>query len=272
MNTNQDKATAKNLDIAYLEGQISQAGWLSPIIHEQVTSTNEVVQSLFDSVEPASGVVVIANEQTHGRGRLERNWSTPAGSGIAMSLGISTSDFDVPINVMPLLTGLAVHRALAKLNILADLKWPNDIVFANSKIAKSETASLRKTGGILVQLFGNKLVIGIGINVSLTAEELPVETATSLLLEGFDVSREELMIQVLEELKNLRSENEYWLEEYQKACATLGQKVRVINSDSSELVGEAVSIDETGAINILSLGNLYQITVGDIEHLQVLAD
>lgn len=269
MNTNQDKASAKNLDFPYLETHLGANNWLTPILRNQVTSTNDVVTQNFDQIQPGSGIAVIADEQTQGRGRLDRNWSTPAGSGIAMSLGVSASDFDLELSVVPLICGIATYRALRKLKVPVELKWPNDIVFVNSDQSESP---LKKVGGILVQLINDKLIIGIGLNISLSQDELPVPNATSLAIEGYEIEREYLIVQVIEELNILRNENSQWLAEYENACASLNKQVRVVNSDGSEIIGRAISIEKSGAINVESLENLYQITVGDIEHLQVLAD
>lgn len=273
MDTNQAKSSARILDISFLESEISKIGgpneyaefgWIEPLVHEQVSSTNDVVIENFAKVQPGKAIVVIANEQTKGRGRLDRTWSTPVGSGIAMSIGIHTDDIAIELSALPLFSGVAVIRALQEFKVPAELKWPNDIIFTQPE--------MRKLGGILVQLIQNKLIIGIGLNVDLTQEELPVLTATSLAIENYKVDRHELIIQVLEEFRKLKSENNQWLEEYKKFCATLGKNVLVSNNDGTQLSGEAISIEPTGALVIKNLENLYQITFGDIEHLRVTSD
>jgi len=255
---------ARNLDISYLESALNAIGWVKPIIMNQVTSTNDVLLEHFEQVSPSRGLVVIANEQTAGRGRLDRSWSTPAGSGIAISIGAHISDFDTEPNSIPLLTGIAVQRVLAKHQIPVHLKWPNDIIFSKPKT--------RKLGGILIQLIGERLILGIGLNVDLTSAELPIPTATSLRIEGYNVSRSELITEIVAELDILRTNNSNWLSEYKEVCATLGQKVQVFISNGKELNGLAIDVDETGALLVESLGKIYQITVGDIEHFEVVAD
>jgi BirA family biotin operon repressor/biotin-[acetyl-CoA-carboxylase] ligase len=231
-----------------------------------VTSTNDLVSQNLTDVTKDTGLVVIADEQTNGRGRLDRSWSTPAGSGIAMTVGVHTATYPYELSVVPLISGVAVIRALRSFDIPVELKWPNDIVFTKNADPKP---SVRKLGGILVQLIQDKLIIGIGLNVDLTTDELPVPTATSLLIEGFVVSREKLIIQILEELTNLKIENEEWLVEYTAACSTLGRNIRVLNSNGTEIIGEAISISESGALMVKNLENIYYVTVGDIEHLAV---
>lgn len=267
MDTNQAKSTARILDISYLESEIRKISGpettvsIEPVILEEVTSTNDLVMANFAKVNPGQAIVVIANKQTSGRGRLERTWHTPAGSGIAMSIGIHSDDISIELSAIPLLTGVAVIRALNKFEVPAELKWPNDIVFTKPEI--------RKLGGILVQLVQNKLVIGIGLNVDLSKDELPVQTATSLKIEEFLINRHDLIICVLEEFIKVKSENNQWIEEYKKYCSTIGKNIQVLNNDGSQLSGEAISVEESGALVIKNLENLYQITVGDVEHLKV---
>lgn len=261
MDSNQDKGKTRILDIARLESEVSQLGWLKPMGFAQVTSTNDVVIENFSKVSAGSGLLVVADEQTLGRGRLDRRWSTPAGSGIAMSLGLSVSDFSTAVSVVPLIVGLAARRALTKLQVPAELKWPNDIVIINS--------GTKKLGGILVQLVQDKLVIGVGLNVDLGADELPVPQATSLRVEGFEIDRIELIVAILNELKLLIEDGSDWQQEYAIACSTIGREIKVTNFDGSQISGVAIGVDSTGALEIKNLENLYQITVGDIEHLEV---
>jgi BirA family biotin operon repressor/biotin-[acetyl-CoA-carboxylase] ligase len=282
VDSNQAKTSAQNHDISYLETNIGRINWLTPLIQDQVSTTNDLAKENFYQVIPGLGVVAIANEQTAGRGRLDRSWSTPAGSGIAMSIASHIDDWNLTPTVIPLVTGLAVHRALKSFAVQTELKWPNDIVVADSVLIKSadpvkptdsqatENSDFRKLGGILVQLHGDKLIIGIGINVSIDKELLPTKQATSLSVEGFEINRDELIVKVLEEINFLRSENSQWLVEYSKICSTIGKQVRVIHNSKSKLDGKAISIDETGALLVENLEKIYQVTVGDIVHLQVL--
>ena len=264
MDSNQDKGRTRILDIARLESEVSQLSWLKPMAFAQVTSTNEVVIENFSKVTAGSGLLVVADEQTEGRGRLDRKWSTPAGSGIAMSLGLAASDFSTAVSIVPLVVGLATRRALKKFQVPAELKWPNDIVIVNS--------GTKKLGGILVQLVQDKLVIGIGLNVDLGADELPVPQATSLRVQGFEIDRIELIIAILIELRLLIENGSEWQQAYLDACSTIGREIKVTNFDGSQITGVAIGVDATGALEIKNLENLYQITVGDIEHLEVSQD
>lgn len=298
VDSNQAKTSAQNHDISYLETNIGRINWLTPIIQDQVSTTNDLAKENFYQVIPGLGVVAIANEQTAGKGRLDRSWSTPPGSGIAMSIACHVDDWNLTPTVIPLVTGLAVHRALKSYAVSAELKWPNDIVVTDSVLIQlpesaaelnseaencasennatennsPENFEFRKLGGILVQLHADKLIIGIGINVGLSQEQLPTKQSTSLSVEGYAINRDELIVKVLEEINILRSENSQWLAEYSEICSTIGKQVRVIHNSKSKLDGEAISVDETGALLVENLEKIYQVTVGDIVHLQVLSN
>lgn len=264
MDSKQDKAIARILDIARLESQLSQNPWLKPMVFSQVTSTNDIVIENLNYVVPSHGIVVVADEQTQGRGRLDRKWTTPAGGAIAMSLGIDQSDLNIELTAVPLVVGVAVRRALANLEISVELKWPNDIIFSSP--------TMRKVGGILVQLVNGKFIIGIGINVDLDKSELPTAVATSLSLEGFKIDRIDLTCAIVEQISTLRNADNNWFAEYLEVCSTIGREVKVRGLNGTEITGQAVGISTSGALEIKNLENLYQITVGDIEHLEVAAD
>jgi BirA family biotin operon repressor/biotin-[acetyl-CoA-carboxylase] ligase len=264
VDSNQAKSMARSLDISYLQGQLNSIGWVKPIVMNQVSSTNDLSFENLHQVTPGNALVVVANEQTAGRGRLDRTWSTPAGSGIAMSISAHISDFEIELTAIPLLTGIAVHRALKQFSVPVELKWPNDIIFSEP--------STRKLGGILLQLHSEKLIIGIGINVHMSLEELPVPTATSLLIEGFQINRMDLIAGIISELNSLRTANTDWLPEYKAVCATIGKKVLIQNSNGTELNGLAIDVGNDGSLLVKNLEKIYQITVGDVEHMQVLAD
>lgn len=267
MEPNQAKGMPRNLDIGRLESQINDSGWVKPLVFSQVTSTNDLVVQNFELAIPGSGVVVVANEQTHGRGRLDRSWSTPPGSGVAMSIGLAVDDFAAELSAIPLVVGVAIQSALSGFKVNSTLKWPNDIVFIDEAV--STEPKMRKLGGVLVQLINNKLIIGIGINVDLAKSELPVEHATSLRIEGYEVDRIELIGKVLEEINKFRTYNNQWLSEYKKICSTIGKNIQVEKISGEKLIGEAVDVTSSGALVVKNLENLYQVTVGDVVHLGV---
>lgn len=264
MDSIQAKSGYPKLDISRLSSLIDQSGWLKPLIFETVTSTNDIAIANLEFLDSVLGIVVVADEQTAGRGRLDRKWVAPAGSGIAMSIGTKTQNFSAQFSAVPLICGLAVHRALKAFGIITYLKWPNDVVFINPN--KND---LRKVGGVLVQLVQDSFVIGIGLNVDLKSEDLPVPQATSLHLEGFEVRREDIISKVLEEINFLQHSDYLWIDDYSKVCVTLGKKISVTNFSDQTVTGMAQKVLPTGALVVKNLENLYQITVGDIVHLEV---
>ncbi|MCX4770242.1 biotin--[acetyl-CoA-carboxylase] ligase [Streptomyces sp. NBC_01260] len=220
------------------------------------------------------GAVLVAEEQTAGRGRLDRTWTAPARSGLFFSVYLTPGA--VPVQRwgwLPLLTGVAVAAGLARsAGVDTALKWPNDVLVT---IEGEE----RKTGGILAERAGDGVVIGIGLNVSLRADELPAPTAASLALAGaVSTDRETLLRGVLRSLEQWYGK---WRaadgdaaasglqEAYVAGCATLGRTVRAQLPGDRTLTGEAVAIDGDGRL-VLSTGDGLQepVSAGDIVHLR----
>lgn len=238
----------------------------------------------------SEGTVLVAEEQTAGRGRLERAWTAPARSGLFFSVYLTPGD--VPAERwgwLPLLTGVAAATGLARAaGVDMALKWPNDLLVTipkdSDKLRPGETPSgeERKTGGILAERAGDGVVIGIGLNVSLRADELPAPTAASLALAGaVSTDRETLLRGVLRSL-------EHWYglwrdadgdagasgvqEAYAAGCATLGRSVRAQLPGDRTLTGEAVAVDGDGRLVLATGGGLREpVSAGDIVHLRGVA-
>jgi BirA family transcriptional regulator, biotin operon repressor / biotin---[acetyl-CoA-carboxylase] ligase len=219
------------------------------------------------------GVVLIAEHQTAGRGRLDRSWTAPPRSGVTMSVLVRPDD--VPLASwpwIPLLSGLAVAATLRRdAEVEAALKWPNDVIVADRKVA-----------GLLVERVESSrgrpaAVIGIGVNVSLRPEELPVPTATSLMLEGaVTTDRSTLVRGILRALEGLLTD---WYRHggradaglqtaYVDACSTLGRRVRLEHPDGGESSGEAVGIDDVGRLLVRTPDGQVAFGAGDVVHLR----
>jgi len=255
------------LDLVAIEGKLAEIGcsWAQVAIRDTVTSTNDEVVDLWRS--GTDQVVVLAtDEQIAGRGRLERAWSSPAGSCVAMSVAVPVQvvrDSDVEVSALPLYVGLCVQRALEQVGFSAGIKWPNDIVVIDAD------GTMLKLGGILVQLQDDVLVVGVGLNVSLTPSELPIPTATSLNLLGFFVTREELIARIIGELSGIVSvSNDEWLAEYRNLCVTLGQHVKVTQVAGSAVEGIACGVDVRGQLILESNGQQVSVSIGDVEHVR----
>ncbi|MFF1968704.1 biotin--[acetyl-CoA-carboxylase] ligase [Streptomyces sp. NPDC058232] len=221
------------------------------------------------------GTVLVAEEQTAGRGRLDRTWTAPARSGLFFSVYLTPGD-DVPVHRwgwLPLLAGVATATGLARAaGVDTSLKWPNDLLV-------TVEGEERKAGGILAERAGDGVVIGIGLNVTLRATELPAPTAASLALAGaVSTDRETLLRGVLRSL-------DHWYVEWRAAggdaaqsglqaayaagCATLGRTVRAQLPGDRSLVGEAVAIDGDGRLVLSTADGLQEpVSAGDIVHLR----
>jgi BirA family biotin operon repressor/biotin-[acetyl-CoA-carboxylase] ligase len=222
------------------------------------------------------GFTVVADEQTQGRGRLDRSWASPYGAGIAMSVVLRPLVPDATWGWIPLIAGVAVVDALGEQGVVAALKWPNDVVVDGD--ARDGSAGPRKLGGLLVERVGAAVVVGIGLNVDLTADELPVPRATSTRLEGVDVGRELLVVDVLD---HLRRRYLHWqlasgdarragtAEAYAERCLTLGREVRALLPGGAVAEGRASAIDDDGRLVLrLADGSTRAVSAGDVEHLR----
>ena len=147
-------------------------------------------QRLLDGA--GEGAVVATDEQTEGRGRLGRTWHAPAGSSLLFSIVLEP---DVPADRLPelsLVAGAAVADALAaRADVQTTVKHPNDVLVGGRKVA-----------GILAEAADGRVVLGVGVNVTQSRDELPLDTATSLALEGATVDRAELLAEILERLES----------------------------------------------------------------------
>lgn len=238
-------------------------------------STNSDLVALANAGKAAEGAVLVAEEQTSGRGRLDRQWTAPARSGLFFSVLLTPTE--VPVarwGWVPLLTGVAVASGLSRAaGVDTALKWPNDLLLT---VGGEE----RKAGGILAERAGGDgVVVGVGINVTLREDELPVPGAGSLALAGaVTTDRDPLLRAVLRSLEEWYGR---WRsaggdpgasglqETYAAGCATLGRRVRAELPGDRSITGEAVAIDGDGRL-VLATGEGVQepVGAGDIVHLR----
>lgn len=252
------------LDRARLaELPLQDLDWRVEVLDE-APSTNAVVAERART-GAAEGLVVVAEHQTAGRGRLDRTWVTPARSALTFSVLLRPQAEPARWPWLPLLAGVAVQGAVGG---GSRLKWPNDVLLGDRKLA-----------GILVERVdtpaGPAAVVGIGINVSTTPDELPVPTATSLAIGGHDVDRTDLLVRIVEELDRRygtwnRSHHEDALLQatYQRRCATIGQLVRVDLPGGDTLTGTAVDVDLSGRLVVRSGVETTVVGAGDVVHVR----
>lgn len=236
-----------------------------------VGSTNADVAASARAGAPA-GEVLVAEEQVAGRGRLGRTWTAPPRSALTFSTLLRPDVPPARWAWLPLLTGVAVTDALvATTGTDARLKWPNDL------LAHVDDTD-RKLGGILVERADTAAVVGLGLNVTLTPDEIPVPTATSLLLAGATVPDRAPLLAAL--LRSLATWHDRWTEAggdpdrsglrdaYTARCATLGRDVRVLLPDGTETPGHAVDVDPTGRLVLDTPDGPRAVSAGDVRHVR----
>ena len=213
------------------------------------------------------GLLVVAGEQTAGRGRHGRSWVAPAGSSLLMSLLVRPVTPAPTHRLLPLLTGLVLAETVARHLPDADvaLKWPNDLLVNG-----------RKAAGILVEGAAGAAIIGVGVNVDWRGVQRPPELseATSLAEEGGQgVDR----WRVLAGFAGVFSRRyDQWqelpaafLDGYRQRCATLGRDVVVTGVDGQTIEGVAESVDREGALQLRRPdGTQVLIHAGDVQHLR----
>ena len=236
---------------------------------ESTGSTNADLLARHAAGEDIRATVLIAEHQSAGRGRHGRSWSTPARSQIAFSIGVDAgAQLPAAWGWLPLLTGVAAADAVAATTgITPGLKWPNDIEVGD-----------RKLGGILAEVAAPDpvIVVGLGLNVTLTHDEAPDDRATSLLMLGSSMlDRSALLGSVLAELiaridrwKALGGPDPSLVNDYRARSVTLGKRVRAVLPGDRDVVGIAADIDDIGQLMIDTGAQTVTVSAGDITHLR----
>lgn len=246
-------------DLILSELAKTSSKWLDIKVFEQVESTNDLAIAQLSDGSHNSVFAITADEQLKGRGRLQREWHSPFGAGVALSVSVPTKFFNCEISAIPLLVGIAANNCLNNLGANAKLKWPNDLMI------ETDSAVLKKIGGILVQRQDEYVVIGIGINVDLQVDELPTETATSLSLIGIKACRESLIASLLVQLEIVtKLATEDWLPLYLQESATIGTQVSVARKAESTITGMAINVMKSGELLLETTNGLIEITSGDV--------
>jgi len=233
------------------------------LYYTRIDSTNAVAKRLAQQ-GAAEGTLVIADEQTAGRGRLDRRWLAPTGTSLLFSL-IFRPDLEVGrIQGLTMICGLGVREAIREVTGLpAQLKWPNDIMLHG-----------RKAGGILTEMSASiehldYVIVGIGLNVNLDITALPAEfNATSLRHElGQPVSRVKLLQRALVHIEKryyALQAGQWPVREWAAALETIGQRIK-LHTIRGVWQGVAEDVDDDGALLLrLNNGQLIRVLVGDI--------
>ncbi|MBM4695951.1 biotin--[acetyl-CoA-carboxylase] ligase [Rhodococcus hoagii] len=247
------------------------AFWSRVDVVTETGSTNaDLLAAPRDADYPRS--VLIAEHQTGGRGRHARPWVSAPRALVTVSAVLDMPGMDLAdIGWLPLLAGVAVVDVLrGTAGVDAELKWPNDVLIGGRKVV-----------GILAEVAATApvptVVVGIGLNVSLTEDELPVPTATSLLLEDAEVTDRTVLVRAI--LRELARRHREWeaagwkvdalAAAYKERCGTLGRRVRAALPGDRELIGTAIDVDVEGRIVIEADGKSpVAVSAGDITHLR----
>ncbi len=240
----------------------SGSPWTGVDVHPTLGSTNAEAARL--------GLVhhvVLTDHQHAGKGRLGRAWETPAGTSVTLSVLLPAPE--TGRGWMPLVTGLAVRDAVVEVTgVPCGLKWPNDVLLPGD--------GDRKVCGILCELQPGGIVVGLGINVDQTREELPVDTATSLRLAGATaVSREALVVAVLGHLSRWHTalmggpaERAQVHTAYRDACLTVGRDIDLHVAGGRVRRVHAVGVDGEGRLVVDGGGGEYAVAAGDVVHVR----
>lgn len=267
--TKLERRTAQNIQ----EGLQTRCLGQHVIVYESVDSTNSAAGNLAQEGAP-DGTLVLANEQTAGRGRLGRRWVAPPGTSLLFSLLFrpnSSSLSTKPVKLearraqgLTMVCGLGLRAAIrASTGLPAQLKWPNDILLSGCK-----------AGGILSELgmcgpLLDYVIVGVGLNVNLEPEALPAGlAATSISRElGLEVRRIPLLQAALLEIEQRYAAllaGNWPIAEWAAALETIGKRLQV-HTAQGVLLGVAEGVDEEGALLLrLDDGQLDRVLVGDV--------
>ena len=231
-------------------------GYWRVSVFDEIDST----QNYLRTSNPKSGDLITAEYQSAGKGRLDRSFVAVKSTALLFSIYLEPKISEVNFGYITLLTGSTVTKVLNEITNSNKFKckWPNDVLINGRKVA-----------GILAERSGNGVIIGIGINVSTSKQDLPVETATSIYLETDQfLNRNKLLVSILQGLTSQLADWESGTDltpSYRALSATLGQAVHVELPGGISHEAKALDIDESGALH-LDDGTV--ITVGDVIHLE----
>jgi BirA family biotin operon repressor/biotin-[acetyl-CoA-carboxylase] ligase len=246
--------------------------WQSVEVVDRTGSTNADLAAAARGGAP-EGSVLVAEAQDSGRGRQDRTWVSPPRAGLTFSVllrpdGVPPSQW----GWLPLLAGVALTRAVGRVaEVDAWLKWPNDLLLGPHR---------KKGAGLLAEVADGGVVVGIGLNVTTTADELPRPDATSLRLEeAACLDRTSLLTGVLRELGG---DYVTWRDAggdpdasglrrvYAESCDTIGRQVQVMLPGDAVLTGEAVDVDAVGRLLVRPAagGDAVAVAAGDVVHVR----
>lgn len=211
--------------------------------------------------------VLLTDDQTAGRGRLDRSWTAPAGASLAVSVLLRSLPSDVGSRGwIPLAAGVAMADAISRQLPDHDVsvKWPNDVLVDGRKIC-----------GILAEATPDAVIVGTGVNTAMSEAQLPVPTATSFAVIGAEADADLLLSTYASGLAALiaalaagDATSTGLHSAASERCSTIGRDVRVSQPGSGELVGRATALDTAGRLVVLADGVETAVSAGDVVHVR----
>jgi len=250
-----NKGLRAALDKSLINSAVTQY-WRVSVVDVTASTQSDLVKRV-QAGKAKPGDVIAANYQSAGRGRMSRTFDAPKNSALLFSFHIKPTRTKNDWGWISLIAGVAVAQVLT--DYKATVKWPNDILINDKKVS-----------GLISEIAEDGVVLGIGINVGMTAEELPVLTATSLAIEGVQgIDRNQLLCQVLAQFEKLfmawDSGDDSIIELYKSLSSTLGTRVQIHYPNELIEKGIAVDISARGEL-ILDTGS--HVQAGDVVHLR----
>ena len=245
---------------------------------ESTGSTNaDVVAAIIDDSDAWPHLsLLLTNDQRAGRGRLDRTWTTPPGTALAVSVVVRVPDLPVPARGwIPLIAGAAMTQAIREQVLTtgheADLKWPNDVLLDGAKIC-----------GILAEVVPSHpdaVVIGAGVNTRMPRTDLPLPTATSFEAAGLVCNEDRLLADYVRVLDTQLTALSLAggdpvaagiLDDIEALCSTIGREVVVSLPDGSKLEGRASAIDHEGRLVVETYeeSSPTAVSAGDVLHVR----
>jgi BirA family biotin operon repressor/biotin-[acetyl-CoA-carboxylase] ligase len=245
------------LNESIIAAKISQY-WRVSVVDLTASTQNDLAELVNSSVAK-NGELIAAEFQSAGRGRLDRTFEAPPASALLFSFYLQPERDRSDWSFISFLAAIAMHEVISEgLVENVKLKWPNDILIGEKKVA-----------GLLAQQTDHGVIVGIGLNVAMSEVELPVPTATSLALSGSKkLDRNQLLTEFLNSFERTFAQwdsGANFLDMYRQVSSTIGQEVRVEVAGRPPIEGKAVAISVQGAL-ILSDG--FEVNVGDVVHLR----
>ncbi len=236
--------------------------------HDTLDSTNKRAKDLAEG-GCGEGIVIVADTQTEGKGRMGRGWESPRG-GLYLSVVLRPKMDPKDVQLISLVAGLAVSKAISTTCLIpTSLKWPNDLQYKGKKISGILTEASFKGESV------EYIVLGIGINVNNSKGDLTDEVAENSIsireITGEKVDRAELLRNVLYSMdlayaKMLSGQLENILDEWSRRSSTIGSTVRIKTANRT-IEGKAIGVDQTGALIIKQSVGLGRVSAGECTHL-----